>query len=108
AGGPARGLRAPGDDPRDRRAARGGAPQGLRRRELRLVQLGTRPSSSSRSAERHGLYEDWIVNQVAPWIREDSGGVGEILVTGCSFGAYHAANFALRRADLFPLGICQS
>ena len=25
-----------------------------------------------------------------------------------SFGAYHAANFALRRADLFSLAICQS
>ena len=32
----------------------------------------------------------------------------EIMVTGVSFGAYHAANFALRRADLFPLAICQS
>jgi esterase/lipase superfamily enzyme len=59
-------------------------------------------------ARRHGLYEDWIVNHVAPWIHEDCGGYAEILVTGCSFGAYHAANFALRRADLFPLAICQS
>ena len=25
-----------------------------------------------------------------------------------SFGAYHAANFALKRADVFPLAICQS
>ena len=25
-----------------------------------------------------------------------------------SFGAYHAANFALKRADLFPLAICMS
>jgi esterase/lipase superfamily enzyme len=32
----------------------------------------------------------------------------EIAVTGVSFGAYHAANFALRRADLFPLAICSS
>ena len=30
------------------------------------------------------------------------------LTTGCSLGAYHAANFALRRADLFPLAICLS
>ena len=27
---------------------------------------------------------------------------------GASFGAFHAANFAFRRADLFPLAICQS
>jgi esterase/lipase superfamily enzyme len=59
-------------------------------------------------AQLHGLYEDWIVNQVVPFIRDDSGGTTEIAVTGVSFGAYHAANFALRHADLFPLAICQS
>jgi esterase/lipase superfamily enzyme len=59
-------------------------------------------------ARLHGLYEDWIVNQVVPFIRDDSGGSAEVMVTGVSFGAYHAANFALRRADLFPLAICQS
>jgi len=59
-------------------------------------------------ARAHGLYEDWIVNQIAPWIFDDCGGPQEVIVTGCSFGAYHAANFALKRADLFPLAICQS
>jgi len=59
-------------------------------------------------AIRHGAYEDWITNQVVPFIRGDSGGRGDIVVNGPSFGAYHAANFCLRRADLFPLAICQS
>ncbi len=59
-------------------------------------------------AELHGRYEDWIVNQVAAFIADDAGGPAGIAVTGVSFGAYHAANFALRRADLFPLAICQS
>jgi esterase/lipase superfamily enzyme len=59
-------------------------------------------------ARRHGEYEDWIVNAVAPWIRDDCAGQTEIMTTGVSFGAYHAANFALKRADLFPLAICQS
>lgn len=59
-------------------------------------------------ARRHSLYEDWIVNQVVPFIFEDCGGPQEIITTGCSFGAYHAANFALKRADLFPIAICQS
>lgn len=59
-------------------------------------------------ARLHGRYEDWIVNQVARFIQDDCGGTAEIAVTGVSFGAYHAANFALRRADLFPLAICQS
>jgi esterase/lipase superfamily enzyme len=59
-------------------------------------------------ARRHGFYEDWIVSSVAPLVHGELGGFGEILVTGCSFGAYHAANFALKRADLFPVAICMS
>ncbi|CAN5630157.1 alpha/beta hydrolase-fold protein [soil metagenome] len=60
-------------------------------------------------ARRHALYEDWILNQVVPWIRDDCGGNADgIAVNGCSFGAFHAANFALKRADLFPLAICHS
>ena len=58
-------------------------------------------------ARQHGGYEDWILNQVVPFIHDDCGGA-EMLATGVSFGAYHAANFALKRADLFPLAICQS
>jgi len=58
-------------------------------------------------ARRHGEYEAWVNGVVAPWIHADTNG-GEILVTGASFGAYHAANFALKRADLYPLAICMS
>ncbi len=57
-------------------------------------------------ARRHGDYERWIEDGVAAFIQADGG--GEIIVTGASFGAYHAANFALKRADLFPLAICMS
>jgi len=59
-------------------------------------------------ARRHGAYEAWILDEVAPWIVADCDGAAEILVTGVSFGAYHAANFALKRADRFPIAICQS
>jgi esterase/lipase superfamily enzyme len=59
-------------------------------------------------ARRHGFYEDWIVSAIAPWIAADCGGAGGIALTGSSFGAYHAANFALKHADLFPLAICLS
>jgi len=55
-------------------------------------------------ARRHGEYERWVNEVVAPWIHEDTSG-GEIAVVGASFGAYHAVNFALKRADLFPLAI---
>jgi esterase/lipase superfamily enzyme len=58
-------------------------------------------------AQLHGRYEDWILNQVVPFVQADSN-TAEIMVTGVSFGAYHAANFALRHAHVFPLAICQS
>jgi esterase/lipase superfamily enzyme len=59
-------------------------------------------------AHRHGVYEAWIVEQVVPFVGEDCGGASEIIACGCSLGAFHAANFALKRADLFPLAICLS
>jgi esterase/lipase superfamily enzyme len=59
-------------------------------------------------ARRHGAYEDWLLGHVVPTIHADCGGFEEIALTGVSFGAYHAANLALRRADLFPLAICMS
>jgi esterase/lipase superfamily enzyme len=57
-------------------------------------------------ARRHGRYESWILEQVVPFIHADTG--GEILTTGISLGAFHAVNFALKRADLFPLAIGMS
>lgn len=59
-------------------------------------------------ARRHGEYENWILNTVVPWVREDCGGPVEITTLGCSLGAYHAANFALKHADVFPLALCLS
>jgi esterase/lipase superfamily enzyme len=59
-------------------------------------------------ARRHATFESWILGDVVSWIVADTAGTGEIAVTGVSFGAYHAANFALKRADVFPLAICQS
>ncbi|MGI8773445.1 MAG: esterase family protein [Actinomycetota bacterium] len=59
-------------------------------------------------ARQHERYESWIIERVVPMIFEDSGGPQEIMTTGCSFGAYHAANLCLKHADIFTLGICQS
>jgi esterase/lipase superfamily enzyme len=59
-------------------------------------------------ARRHARYESWILNEVVPWIHQDCGGPAEIATLGCSLGAFHAANFALKRADLFPLALCMS
>ncbi len=56
-------------------------------------------------ARRHGAYESWIVDHVVPFVHADCGGPSDIATTGCSLGAFHAVNFALKRADLFPLAI---
>jgi len=45
---------------------------------------------------------------VAPFIHEDLGGPQDIVTTGMSMGAFHAANFVLRRADLFTAAVCMS
>jgi esterase/lipase superfamily enzyme len=43
-------------------------------------------------ARRHNDYDRYIVEEVAPFIR-DQGHASKFLSTGCSLGAYHAANF---------------
>ena len=59
-------------------------------------------------ARRHGAYEWWILEAVVPHIRADTAGDAEIVTAGCSLGAFHALNFAFKRADLFPLALCFS
>jgi esterase/lipase superfamily enzyme len=56
-------------------------------------------------ARQHERYESWIVGTVAPFIRDDCGGRSDIATAGCSLGAYHAVNIALRHADVFPLAM---
>jgi esterase/lipase superfamily enzyme len=58
-------------------------------------------------ARRHGHYEWWVLSRLVPFVQADSS-THELIGTGCSFGAYHAANFCLKRADLFPLAIGMS
>lgn len=61
--------------------------------------------SMEERAQRHEAYERWVLHGVVPLIDDDCAGRQEMLVTGCSFGAYHAVNIALRHADLFPLAL---
>ncbi len=58
-------------------------------------------------AQRHGRYEWWMLARVVPFVQADSH-TREMLLAGASLGAYHAANFCLKRADLFPLALCLS
>jgi esterase/lipase superfamily enzyme len=59
-------------------------------------------------AQRHAWYESWIVDQVVSYIVDDCRGASDIATVGASMGAFHALNFAFRRADLFPLALCLS
>jgi esterase/lipase superfamily enzyme len=65
----------------------------------------SRDLSLEQRAQNHARYESWIVDQVVPHIHTDSRGAAEIATLGVSLGAYHAVNFALKRADLFPLAL---
>ena len=58
-------------------------------------------------ARRHGHYEWWVLTRLVPFVQVDSH-TAELIATGTSFGAYHTANFCLKRADLFPVAICMS
>ena len=49
---------------------------------------------------RHLQYERYVLEEVMPLLQARSGGASAV-AAGCSFGAYHAANLALRRPDLF-------
>lgn len=53
-------------------------------------------------ARRHEDYDRYIVQEVAPLIRQNCGDYGgKFFTTGCSMGAYHAANFFFRHPDVF-------
>ncbi|NJD61661.1 MAG: transposase [Deltaproteobacteria bacterium] len=58
-------------------------------------------------ARRHNEYDRYIVEEVVPFLRGRGHG-GGILATGCSMGAYHAANFFFRHPDVFDALIALS
>ena len=59
-------------------------------------------------ARRHAAYVSWIVEDVVPWIHEDCGGLPPIATVGASMGAFHAVNFALKHAHVFPRALALS
>ncbi len=57
---------------------------------------------------RHEQYDHYIVEEVVPFIHEYTGTQDKFLATGCSMGAYHAANFFFRHPDIFDTTIALS
>lgn len=50
---------------------------------------------------RHEQYEDYVIQEALAFVREHSGYHGKYMTTGCSMGAYHAANFFFKHPDRF-------
>ena len=51
-------------------------------------------------ARRHLAYDRYVMDELVPFVRK-AAGRGTMWVTGCSMGAFHAANFFFRRPDAF-------
>jgi len=51
-------------------------------------------------AVRHNQYESYLVEEVVPLMRGHDN-AGFLMTTGCSFGAYHAANLAFKHPEVF-------
>ncbi|MEP7145623.1 MAG: alpha/beta hydrolase-fold protein [bacterium] len=59
-------------------------------------------------AVRHQQFNDYIVNEVVPFIQRDCNGNVNIITSGASLGALHSANTFFRRPDLFSGTIAMS
>jgi esterase/lipase superfamily enzyme len=59
-------------------------------------------------AIRHQQYNDYIYNEVVPFVKSFSSPETPIITTGASLGAFHAANTLFRRPDLFQGVIAMS
>lgn len=59
-------------------------------------------------AQAHNAYDCYIINEFVPLIRHESNWQGTMIATGCSMGAFHTINFALRHPDLFDTAIALS
>jgi esterase/lipase superfamily enzyme len=58
---------------------------------------------------RHQAFEAYVLEELLPWIHADCRTPGiPVGVSGCSLGAFYAANFALKHSEAFPWALCMS
>jgi len=50
--------------------------------------------------QRHDQYDRYLATEVVPFVRSKGNWGGRVGTLGCSFGAYHAANFGFRHPDV--------
>lgn len=56
----------------------------------------------------HNRYDQYIIQELVPLIKHESHWQDALLATGCSMGAFHTINFALRHPDVFDTSIALS
>lgn len=56
--------------------------------------------SNEEKSQRHRQFNNFIAEEVIPFIYGECGGVVPILTAGASFGAFHAVNTYFRRPDI--------
>lgn len=61
-----------------------------------------------RRSERHEQWVQYVLQELIPDVKAHNAYEGRYGATGCSMGAYHAANFIFRAPMLFDLCIAQS
>jgi esterase/lipase superfamily enzyme len=49
-------------------------------------------------AKNYAWYDKMILDELVPWAMHETG-VGKVATAGCSFGGYHAANFAFKHPE---------
>ncbi|HJV18879.1 MAG TPA: alpha/beta hydrolase-fold protein [Sediminibacterium sp.] len=59
-------------------------------------------------AIRHNQFNEYVFNEVVPYIRSKTGNDTLIYTCGASFGALHAMNLFLKRPDILNGAICMS
>ena len=62
----------------------------------------------SDKARHHNAYDAYIVEELVPFIKQHCDVEGKMIATGCSLGAYHAANIFFRHPDVFDTVIALS
>ncbi len=56
---------------------------------------------------RHLQYERYILHELLPFVRRKNE-AGQLAVTGCSFGGYHAVNFSFKHPDVVTACVSMS
>ncbi len=59
-------------------------------------------------AIRHNQFNQYVYNEVVPYIRNDSGTDTMVYISGASFGALHSMNLFLKRPDIINGAISMS